>query len=336
MRGWVAGGPVSNWGSAGTQPARNRAFASRTGFNAWKAHHKRSPYDFEITDIDGDQIPEAVVWADNAHTAPIAVNGWGQKGSKARLYMSPDFDDGEGGHIDYWEHDAREFKKHKDAYYGGSIKETVRGFGKGVVKPIYDAELPPWVQATDAEGNLLWKVNKKTGKKSPMWRKDAHGKKIPIPENIEKRKRVPASRLYGLVARHLAGDALDQEYLGAYAEANGIPLNSEEAVRRATIGLHNTKEYKRLFENKLRALDKVGTDEKHPQHAEARGLVIGATGGVFHHLLNESVRMAAEQGMRLPHRHHRDKSLTAADFLAPNTFAEMTPLPDDDDADFLS
>jgi hypothetical protein len=38
------------------------------------------------------------------------------------------------------------------------------------------------------------------------------------------------NKLYGIVARRLIGDNLDNKYLQAFAEANGLPLNTQDDV----------------------------------------------------------------------------------------------------------
>jgi hypothetical protein len=190
MRNYRTDGTARAYGSDGVQPARNAAFTSPTGFARWKAKHPKKPYIFERTDIDNDGIADAVVWADQTRTEPVAVNGWGNKGSKARLYMQPDYDDGNGGRTDYWDAKARTHGAFRQEFFDApiTIKQTLKKFTKLVIKPIYDQIVPK------------------------------------TPENAQYRKSHPASRFTSRVAKILVGDALDADMSGR-AGADNTPEN---------------------------------------------------------------------------------------------------------------
>jgi hypothetical protein len=206
---------VGSFGTAGVQPARNIAFQSATGFSRWKAAHKGSKYDFELTDIDGDQIPEPVVWADSTHTSPVAVNGWGVKGSRAGLYMRNEYDDGQGGQTYYAEADARHYGPFKDQWNGGSIKKINQNFGKSVIKPAYDSRIP----------------------------KDD-------PAHREFRKKFPASKFADPVARLLVGNRIDAQVI----QESGLGGAPEEVQKEAIRKAHGTRRYKTMFDAELETI----------------------------------------------------------------------------------
>jgi hypothetical protein len=162
------------------------AFASPTGFARWKQKHPKSPYNSQHIDIDNDQIPDAVVWADAAHTQPVAVNGWGNKGSKARLYMRQEYQDDDGNQTDYWSANAVHHGRYKDQYFAAplTIKDTLKAFHKHVISPAYDQIMPK------------------------------------VPRNAAYRKKHPASQFTRGVAQLLVGEELDAEMLQRYGAAN--------------------------------------------------------------------------------------------------------------------
>jgi hypothetical protein len=190
MRRYRSDGSARTYGSAGVQPSRNVAFASQTGFARWKTKHPRSPYNFQEVDIDNDGIQDAVVWADSARTQPVAVNGWGNKGSKARLHMRMDYVDDDGNPTNYWDANAVHHGKYRDEYFKAplTIKQTLKGFTKAVIKPFYDQHMP------------------KTA------------------ENAAYRKKHPASQFARGVAQLLVGNDLDAELLQRY-NAQPTPQN---------------------------------------------------------------------------------------------------------------
>jgi hypothetical protein len=211
---------VRQFGSAGYQPVRNQAFQTKRSFDAWKTRHPKSPWDYQETDIDGDEVPDAVVWSDTSHRNPIAVNGWGVKGSKARVYMNQDYHvvgedgnpiykDGAAVLTNYWDASARARDRYQKLYYTGpdTIKETWKIFLSKVVKKFYD-ELKP---KTD-------------------------------PANAEFRKQFPASRFHAKVAKILVGDVLDRE-LG--------PISGYPNTPAGLAMLHRTGIYKTEFNRRL-------------------------------------------------------------------------------------
>jgi hypothetical protein len=240
LRNWRAAAGLREFGSAGSQPTRNKAFQSATGFTNWKAKHKKSKFDFQYADLDGDNINEAVVWEDEHHTQPVAVNGWGMKGSPAKYYMANDFDDGQGGRTNYWEADARKYAPYRDSVVGPSIRATIREFGKRVVKPLYDSLLPS------------------------------------NPDNAERRKQFPASKFYDIVARELVGKPLDRQFIEKFGQTlvnNGKDLGNPQVMADELRKAHGRKAYKTLFEQNLVGIHDAGSNPQHPRHAEAQRIV---------------------------------------------------------------
>jgi hypothetical protein len=240
-RAWRAVAGNRNFGSAGVTPTHNSAWQSDTGFRRWKAKHPNSTYEFGYQDLDGDNIPEAVVWGDSKHEQPVGVNGRGVKKSKAKFYMADDWDDGDGNMTNFWKASATQHGKYRDEWFSGTDtkKATERQFGKDVVKVVYDRILP------DTE------------------------------ENAGKRQAAPPSALYSAVAMRLVGDDLDREFLERFGAQYNVSQMNDEDVRKFLKSAHKSKVWKTEYTRRLGTIFHAG-DPQHPRHKDAENAVAAA------------------------------------------------------------
>jgi hypothetical protein len=82
------------------------------GFGQWKTGHEKSPYVFESKDIDGDGIPEAMVWANQGKEALIGINGMRINGSNrraAREWTNPETSEAQD-YYDYYQTANTEYR----------------------------------------------------------------------------------------------------------------------------------------------------------------------------------------------------------------------------------
>jgi hypothetical protein len=207
------------------EPKRDAAFMSPTGFDQWKRKHPKvsAQYAYAEEDIDGDQIPEAIVRR-GEHI--VGVNGWELKPSRARYERATEYprmlQDGRiEGVTDLWDSRARGRVAHNALFYDEDLKDIRKEFGKLVVKPVFDSMY--------GKEGVLVKGQKRT-----------------------------SSYFTKQVIKLLAENELDGELLQKYAAdasrrfpGSDDPEQFPEQRKAALAMLHHSKEFKQVLKSRL-------------------------------------------------------------------------------------
>jgi hypothetical protein len=225
--------PAKTFGSTGYDPTRNSNFMSQPAFDYWKSRHPKTAagLSFASRDIDGDEVPEAVVSSGDGSI--FAVNGWQLKPSRAQ-YTQPT-----------WRQQGAARVAHRQEYYDEDLKSIYKQFGKMVVKDAFAElvkEIGP-IKATRKDGSQIM-----NSKGEPTYRGYSHYSKN--------------------VAKLLVGNELDKRLLDAYADsinqypqfagwnAHGVVdlAVKDSPAAKAAAFLRRSKEYKQQLKRGLGAV----------------------------------------------------------------------------------
>jgi hypothetical protein len=222
--------PATTFGSRGYDPSRNTNFMSEASFDYWKGKHPKTAAGLSFTsrDIDGDEVPEALV--QGADGSIVAVNGWQLRPSKAKYTQSS------------WATQGAARVAHRQEYYDEDLKSIYKQFGKLIVEDAFAAvvkELGP-VLAYRKNGQPITNT-----KGEQVHRGYSHYSKT--------------------VAKIAAGNKLDKEMMGEYAASidqdpqfagwrQGFPETlaiKESPAAKAAAYLRRSKEYKQKLKQRL-------------------------------------------------------------------------------------
>jgi hypothetical protein len=208
---------------------------SQASFDYWKGKHPKTArgYTFASEDIDGDQIPEALVRG--ADDSILAVNGWQLKPSKAK-YTQPT-----------WETQGEARVQHRQEYYDEDLKSIYKQFGKAVVEDAFAAVIKELgrgpISATRKDGSAI-----RNAKGEQVYRGYSYYSKN--------------------VAKILVGNEVDKELMQKYAGSidqypqfagwkQGFPeslANKESPAAKAAAYLRRSREYKQELKSGLGAM----------------------------------------------------------------------------------
>jgi hypothetical protein len=210
-------------GSAGIQVSPFSPFKTQAGFNDWKTKYDASavahgrnptPFQWQSKDIDGDDVPEALVWSGEPGNSPIvAVNGMKVKPSHWQAdttrWYNPYTKTPDQNYYE-WQHDKKQEWRAANAKQSSALEQIRSEFRKRV-KAVREYYFPPGTAA----------------------------------------RKVPASRLTALVINDLGGKDIDQSMIAANQDRiRSLGLNMSQALAQ----LHKTDAYRQALINVLKPI----------------------------------------------------------------------------------